>query len=358
MQGPIAIILVLGALIFFHELGHFLAARALGIGVRTFSLGFGPKLFSFKRGQTSYQLSVIPLGGYVQLLGENTEDDLPEGFTREESFALRPPLHRMFVVAAGPIFNFILAWFIYSGIFMSTGLIELTPSIGGVQPESAAEIAGIEVGDVVTEVNGAPIQLWREMATAIQASEGEPLDFTLRRDDESLNVSVVPRMMERKNLFGEVISTPMVGVSSSGETVTLPLDYGDAFIEGGVQTWEIIELTMRGIGKLIERVVPLDTVGGPIMIAQMVNQQAKRGLLEVMFLTAIISINLGLLNLFPIPVLDGGHILFLTFEMIFRKPVPEKWQIITTRIGIILLISLMVLATYNDIYRLIAPQAM
>ncbi|GAB6175880.1 RIP metalloprotease RseP [Desulfobaculum senezii] len=358
MQGPIAIVLVLGALIFFHELGHFLAARFLGIGVRTFSLGFGPKLFSFMGGQTRYQLSAVPLGGYVQLLGENPDDELPEGFTPEQNFSQRPPLHRMCVVAAGPIFNFILAWVIYSSIFMSTGLIELKPAIGGIQPDSAAEVAGIQPGDEVLAVNGKSITFWSEMADAIQKSEGQTLDFTVQRGNATLELDVVPRVMERKNIFGETISTPMVGVSAAGETVTIPLGTGRAFVEGANQTWQVIELTMRGIGKLFERVVPLDTVGGPIMIAQMVNQQAKRGLMEVLFLTAIISVNLGLLNLFPIPVLDGGHILFLTFEMVFRKPVPEKWQIMTTRLGIILLISLMVLATYNDIYRLFAPSAM
>ncbi|NJB67593.1 regulator of sigma E protease [Desulfobaculum xiamenense] len=358
MQGPIAIILVLGALIFFHELGHFLAARVLGIGVRTFSLGFGPKIFSFTRNHTRYQLSAIPLGGYVQLLGDNLDEELPEGFTKTESFAHRPPLHRMLVVAAGPVFNFILAWAIYSGIFMSTGLVELTPSIGGVQAESSAAVAGIEAGDMVTAVDGQPIAYWREMAEAIRTSEGRSLAFTVRRGDQSLELNVVPRLMERKNIFGETITTPMVGVSSSGDTVTIPLGTGMALVEGANQTWEVIELTMRGIGKLIERVVPLDTVGGPIMIAQMVNQQAQRGFLEVLFLTAIISVNLGLLNLFPIPVLDGGHILFLSLEMIFRRPVPEHWQALTTRIGIFLLIALMALATYNDIYRLFFNSAM
>ncbi|SKA69192.1 RIP metalloprotease RseP [Desulfobaculum bizertense] len=352
MQGPIAIILVLGALIFFHELGHFLAARMLGIGVKTFSLGFGPKLLSYKKSQTRYQLSLIPLGGYVQLLGENTEDDLPEGFTREESFALRPPLHRMAVVAAGPIFNFILAWFIYSGIFMSHGMVELIPNIGGIQPESSAAVAGIQPGDTVTAVDGQPVRYWREMADAIAASEGKALDFEIQRGDETLNTNVTPRLMNRKNIFGETISTPMVGISASGKTIKIPLGVGSSLVQGGKQTWNITMLTLKGIGKLFQRVVPLDTVGGPIMIAQMVSQQAKEGLVNVLFLTAIISINLGLLNLFPIPVLDGGHLLFLSYEIVSRRPVSEQMQVITTRIGLFLLLGLMVLATYNDILRL------
>ncbi|MBU1002051.1 MAG: RIP metalloprotease RseP [Proteobacteria bacterium] len=353
MQGTIAVILVLGALIFFHELGHFIVARLMGIGVKAFSLGFGPKLLGFRHGQTDYKLSLIPLGGYVSLLGEGgAEDDLPEGFTREESFALRPPLHRMLVVAAGPIFNFMLAWFILWGLFFSQGKMDLKPVVGTIQEASAAQIAGIQPGDVITAIDGEPVIFWKEMTVMIQESEGRTLHFSLDRDGRIIELQVTPRLSENKNLFGEIISTPMVGIGSRGDVVTQPMSFGDAMVEGGVQTLDYIKVTLQALLKIVTRSIPLDNVGGPIMIAQLVSDGAAQGLASVLFLTAIISVNLGLINLFPIPVLDGGHILFCGLEMIFRRPVSERWQIITTRMGIVFLVMLMGLAIFNDLYRL------
>lgn len=355
MQGTIAVILVLGALIFFHELGHFIVARLMGIGVKAFSLGFGPKLLGFRFGQTDYKLSLVPLGGYVSLLGEGgAEDDLPEGFTREESFALRPPLHRMLVVAAGPIFNFMLAWFILWGLFFSQGKMDLKPVVGTVQENSAAQVAGIEPGDVVTAIDGETVTFWKQMTALIQESKGRTLLFTVDRDGQSLDLQITPRLSENKNLFGETISTPMVGIGSRGDVVTQPLSFGQAMIEGGIQTLDYIKITMLSLIKIVERVIPLDTVGGPIMIAQLVSDGAAQGLASVLFLTAIISVNLGLINLFPIPVLDGGHILFCGLEMIFRRPVPERWQVVTTRLGIVFLVMLMGLAIFNDLYRILS----
>ncbi|BBD08633.1 RIP metalloprotease RseP [Desulfovibrio ferrophilus] len=353
MQGTIAVILVLGALIFFHELGHFIVARLLGVGVKAFSLGFGPKLVGFRRGQTDYKLSLIPLGGYVSLLGEGgDEEDLPEGFTREESFALRPPLHRMMVVAAGPIFNFVLAWFILWGLFFVEGKMDLKPVVGTVQESSAAQIAGLQPGDFITAIDGEPVIFWKEMTTLIQESEGRTLLFTVDRDSQQIDIQITPRLAENTNLFGETITTPMVGIGSRGDVVTQPMSFGEAMTEGGMQTLNYIKVTLQALIKIVERAIPLDTVGGPIMIAQLVSDGAEQGLTSVLFLTAIISVNLGLINLFPIPVLDGGHILFCGLEMIFRRPVSEKWQIITTRLGIMFLVMLMGLAIFNDLYRL------
>lgn len=357
MQGTIAVILVLGALIFFHELGHFLVARLLGIGVKTFSLGFGPKLFGFTRGRTEYKLSTVPLGGYVSLVGEGGEEDLPEEFTEAESFALRPPLHRMLVVAAGPVFNFVLAWFILWGLFFAQGKMDLKPVVGLVQEGSAAQAAGILPDDSITAIDGEKVIFWREMTARIQESGGRTLTMTVERGDELLDIRVTPRLAERKNIFGETVATPMVGIGSRGDVVTMPLGFGESLVEGAVQTWNYIDLTLQALVKIVVRTVPLDTVGGPIMIAQMVSKGAQEGLASVLFLTAIISVNLGLINLFPIPVLDGGHILFCTLEMILRRPVSERVQVATTRMGILFLVLLMGLAIFNDLYRIFAPPA-
>ncbi len=351
LESAIAIILVLGALIFFHELGHFLVARIFGIGVSTFSLGFGPKLFSFVSGKTEYRLSAVPLGGYVSLVGESDDQDLPDQYTSEESFSGRPPWQRILVVAAGPVFNFVLAWFIYWGLFWANGQMELIAQIGQVADDSPAYEAGLKPGDKVVEINGREITYWDDMVVLIQASRGEPLEFRIKRNADLLDYIVTPELAIRENIFGEEIKTPQVGVIASGETISIDLNFFSAAREGAGQTWMLMKLTVQGIIKLIERIIPLDNIGGPIMIAQLVSEQTQEGLVNLLALTALISINLGLINLLPIPVLDGGHIIFYTVEMITGKPLNDRMKQVATRIGISLLLALMALAIFNDLLR-------
>ncbi|MDY7002114.1 MAG: M50 family metallopeptidase, partial [Thermodesulfobacteriota bacterium] len=324
MQGFIAVVLVLGGLIFFHELGHFLVARLLGIGVRTFSLGFGPKIFSFVKGRTRYQVSIVPLGGYVHLAGENPEEGPSPDFPESADFSRRPAWHRMLVVSAGPLFNFVLAWLIYWGLLWGYGKMELLPGVGEVLENGPAAQAGIEPGDLVTAVDEKPVSYWREMAEAIQESQGQTLTFTVQRGSQTLALKITPETRVHKNLFGEEIKTPMIGVTSSGGYVILPLGGGSAMVDGVVQTWDVISLTFKGIVKIVQGAIPRTAVGGPIWIAQMVTEQAREGLANLLTLAAIISVNLGLINLLPIPVLDGGHILFFGLETIFRRPVPNR----------------------------------
>jgi len=351
MQSILAVVVVLGLLIAFHELGHFLVARMLGIGVKVFSIGFPPKLLSFKRGQTHYRLSLLPLGGYVQLVGESREDDLPEGFTLKQSFMHRPAWQRMLVVAAGPVFNFILAMLIYWGVFWAQGMVEMLPVIGEVRDGSPAMEAGLQEGDRVLAIDGQKVDYWRELSSIVSDSEGETLTLTLQRDGQTLEKQVRPKLTVHKNLFGEEIKTPLIGVLAAGKTTTIPLGGGSAAVEAVVQTWEIIKLTGQSFMKIVERVIPLDTVGGPILIVQMVSEQANQGMANLLALTALISINLGLINLLPIPVLDGGHILFFGIESVSGRRVPERIQELTTKLGLALLIMLMILATYNDLQR-------
>jgi regulator of sigma E protease len=352
VESAIAIILVLGLLIFFHELGHFLMARIFGIGVSTFSLGFGPKLLGFVSGKTEYRLSAVPLGGYVSLVGESDDEDLPDQFTPEENFSRRPPWQRILVVAAGPVFNFILAWFIYWGLFWANGQMELVAEIGQVADDSPAYEAGLKPGDQVLEVNGREITYWDDMVLFIQQSRGEPMDFLVQRNSQVLDLTVMPEMATRQNIFGEEIITPQVGVIASGKTISIELNFLSAGREGAAQTWMFMKLTVQGIIKLIERIIPLDNIGGPIMIAQLVSEQTQEGLVNLLALTALISINLGLINLLPIPVLDGGHIIFYTAELITGKPLNDRMKQIATRIGISLLLALMAFAVFNDLLRI------
>lgn len=352
MTTVIYSLLVLGGLIFFHELGHFLMARSFGMGVSTFSLGFGPKLLKRQWGKTEYCLSAVPLGGYVELVGQD-DDELPEGFTPEESFSQRPPWQRLLVVAAGPVANILLAWILCWGLAFSYGQAHLLPQIGSIEAESPAAKAGVEAGDMVVAINGAPVTEWIAMSKLIAASQGNPITLEVARSSGNRMLTLTPQEGIRKTVFGEDERTWRIGIRASGKAATTDLGFTEAAVAGAKRTWEMAELTWMGFVKLAQRVVPLDQVGGPIMIAQMVGQQADEGLSNVLALTALISINLAILNLLPIPVLDGGHIVFYTLETIFRRPLPKRVRDITTQAGFFLLIGLMVLATFNDVWRII-----
>jgi len=356
MINAIAILLVIGALIFFHELGHFLVAKSMKIGVRVFSLGFGPQLAGFQWGQTGYRLSAIPLGGYVQLVGESQEAEIPEGFDTQDSFSLRPPWQRMLVVAAGPVFNFVLAVLLYFLIFFFAGQQALLPVVGQVQEDTPAAAAGLQSNDKIVSVNGKAITYWSDLAGVIEKNQGQSLDLRVERGDQLLHFELNPEIRTTKNIFGEEIQVPRIGIVAAKETVHVSMGFWESVQAGTVQTWKVIKLTVQGIVKLIERIVPLETIGGPIMIAQLVSEQAEQGLVDVLALTALISVNLGLLNLLPIPVLDGGHLLFFAMETVLGRPLDQKWQNLAIRIGLSLLIALMALAVYNDIYRILHTQ--
>jgi len=338
-EKTVTVVIVLGGLIFFHELGHFLLARLFRIGVKTFSLGFGPKLIGFRHGRTEYRLSAVPLGGYVQLVGQDPGEDIPEGFGPEHRFDLRAAWQR--------------AWAIIFGLFLFQGRYELLPVLGQVQAGGPAEAAGLQSGDRVEAIGGKPVATWQELRDEIAGSGGAALELTLRREGKPLRIAVTPKLMMRKNIFGEDVSSSMIGVAPSGESVVISLNVFEAVGASVDKTQEIIRLTGQGIWKLIVGVVPLDTIGGPIMIAQLISQQVEKGSVEVLTLAAFLSVNLGLLNLLPIPVLDGGHILFYALEGLRRRPVSIRWQQITTRFGLALLLCLMALAVYNDMHRTI-----
>ncbi len=351
MTSILAVVLVLGGLIFFHELGHFVLARSLGMGVNVFSLGFGTRLFGFKRGKTDYRICVFPLGGYVQLVGESPDAELPEGFTPEESFSRRPPWQRMLVVLAGPDFNFLLAWIIFWGLAWTQGVQEMLPVIGQVTNSSAAADAGILPDDRIVTVDGREILVWSDLVQRIEANQGDAMELTVIRGRQEFTLHVTPRIQEKRNLFGEVKAMPMLGIAPKGELMTRELGFFAASVQGARQIWDVSGLMVMGIIKLVERVIPWTDMGGVILISEMIHKEAQTGLINLLALTALISINLGILNLLPIPVLDGGHILFFFLETITGKPLSPQIQQIALRIGMTLLFMLMVFATINDILR-------
>jgi regulator of sigma E protease len=435
-------IILFGVIIFIHELGHFLFAKILGVRVLKFSLGFGPKIIGKKIGNTEYLLSSIPLGGYVKMLGEQTDDELSE---EDKPFAYnyQPVWKRVIIVAFGPIFNLAFAVLLFIFIFLS-GVPTPYPDVGKIMENSPAAKAGLMTGDRVLAIDGNVIQSWDKIDESLQKSSGKSLLFKVKRGQEDIELPVTPVSKTGKNLFGEeeaywdigassllypvvgelvkggradeagmregdrivkidgtpietwqdmtaiihsnpenllhftikrddriikasitpekkTISIPgsedqelgIIGIKHVGNDFIKKYNFPDAVSLGVEKTWDISVLTLVVIIKLIQRVLPIEVIGGPIFILQMAGEQASRGLLDFFFFMAVININLGILNLLPIPILDGGHIVFLSIEAIRRKPLSEKIIAISQRVGIAAIITLMAFAFYNDIMRLI-----
>ena len=375
-------IIVLGILIFVHEFGHFIVAKLFNVKVEKFSLGFGPKLFGKQIGETEYLLSAFPLGGYVKMFGEGgaiegtdtavsedtektydeesgetMEDATPELTEAEKarSFSHKPPLARIAIVMAGPVFNLVFAWMIFILLCM-LGVPTVTTRIGEALKDKPAAKAGVLKGDLVTSINGKKVSQWDEISGMIAASKGQPISLAVKREGRDLEFTITPEARVAKNLFGESVKGHAIGIAAAGEVVTEYFGPVQAVIKGTAQTWKVIDLTFMSLVKLAQRVVPMDSVGGPIMIAKMAGETAQMGGTSFLAFMALLSINLGVLNLLPVPVLDGGHLFFFFYELIFRRPVNQKVREYAQQIGLFLLLSLMVLAFYNDIVRYFVGQ--
>ncbi len=347
----VAVVLVLGVLIFIHELGHFLVARFFKIGVITFSLGFGPKILKYKKDKTTYALSLIPLGGYVSMVGEYSDEVENLGFTQEDAIGNRPPFQRLCVAASGPLANILLAFLVYVGIALHSGASVTLPVLGTIVENSAAYEVGLEPNDTILRIGDYQIEEWNDVIEALKINGATTTEIEYSRDNTIYTADVTPKQSVRTNIFGEEEKAYLLGVTPSGEVKHTPLTIPGAFVEGYKQAVFTIDVTLTGLAKLVTGSVSADNVGGPIMIAQVVGQQASVGILPLLMLTALISINLGLLNLLPIPVLDGGTIVFSVIEMITRRPISEKIQNGLMQVGGFLLISLMIFATFNDVMR-------
>jgi regulator of sigma E protease len=447
-----AFVVVLGVLIFFHELGHFLVARLFGVGVEKFSLGFGPRLFGKTVGLTDYRLSAIPLGGYVKMVGDEPDAEIapemiPYSFTHQHVFK------RIMIVAAGPFFNLLLAVIIYAAFFFFIGTQDIRPVVNHVIAGSPAARAGIEAGDIVERIDGTkvaswsdinrliadgkgravrihvnhagrivdvmvapqtkvakdllgddtpyydvgfsglpplkavigevadgypakkaglkkgdrivaindrPVDSWNTMKEIISQSKGDALTIRIMRGEKTLSVEIVPVLYSEENVLGEKVDSYRIGISTPGidipeaDQITIKLGPFQAVVESIKQTYQISRLTILSIGKLIKGTVSTKTLGGPIMIAEMAGQQAKAGFTNLIFFIAVLSINLAVLNFLPIPVLDGGHLMFFFIEAVIRRPINLRMREIAQQAGIFVLIMLMIFVFYNDIMRLFA----
>lgn len=362
----IPFLFVLTIVVFFHELGHFLVARWAGVKVLTFSLGFGPELFGFNdRHGTRWKVSAIPLGGYVKFFGDESEASTPSADTlqtmtaeeRKVSFHHKGVGARAAIVAAGPIANFLLAIVIFAALFTFFGKPSQTARVDSIQENSAASAAGFKPGDVVTAINGDPIESFTEMQRIVSTKAGTPLVFTIKRGDEVVKLNGTPQLREIKDSFGNVHRVGILGITRAtgpGDTVTKPVNPATAVWLGVKETWFVVDRTVAYIGGIFTGRENADQVGGPIRIAQISGQVATIGLSALIHLAAVLSVSIGLLNLFPVPLLDGGHLLFYAVEAIRGKPLSERSQELGFRVGLALVLMLMLFATYNDILHLAA----
>jgi len=433
MTNTISFILVLGILVTVHELGHFLVAKVLGIGVEKFSIGFPPKMFGFTRGETEYCISWIPLGGYVKLKGEGPDEVVPDDVIDPDDpalFSSRPPRQRALVILAGPIMNLILAFLIMPLVFMvglavpsylddppvagwiepgspvdKVGIIPgdlilnvngeetttweqffekasqagdnkleiqvegpsgvrsvildlsesedgpigiqppMEPAIGAITPGYPAQKAGIEKGDRIISLGQIPVSHWSEMARIIHASAGKTLTVKILRGEEELNLSVTP-------VLDEKTGRGLMGIAPMSENVIRRFGPVEAVTMGFERNLELLGMTFSFVWDLVSGQSSIKNLGGPIMIFQVTGEAARAGLAQFLGFMAFLSLQLGVLNLLPIPVLDGGHLVFLTAEGILRRPLELRTREIAQKVGFFLLITLIIVISYNDIMRI------
>ncbi len=347
-MGWFVSLLVLSFLIFFHELGHFLAAKAMGVYVKVFSIGFGRKIAAFQWKGTEWRIAMIPLGGYVQMKGQEDLDPTARS-NDDDSYNTKKPWQRIFILTAGPFANFLLAFFLFWFIALG-GPQVLSPVVGEVLKDSPAQLAGLESGDIITQINGVAIETWDEMAEQIGESEGS-IDFQIERKGYLQHLVITPEMREARNDFNETVQRRMIGIAAAGESKSLEVENSLSYAWD--KTVWASGLIYGGLKRLLLGDVPAKELGGVISIVKVTADASDQGWMAVFFFAALISVNLGVLNLLPIPALDGGHIVFNIYEMIARRAPTEAMLIRLTIGGWALLIGLMFLGLYNDITRLI-----
>jgi len=355
MSTLFAAIVVLGILIFVHELGHFLVAKRVGVDVLKFSLGFGPKVLGWRGKTTHYVISAIPLGGFVKMLGEEDGAEVaPADFAR--SFAGQSVGARAAIVVAGAGFNLLCAFFAFVVSFAIFGAGQLSdrPQVGRVIEGKPAQAAGLQEGDLVVAIDGKPIATWQELSEAVRASGGKRLELAVERarTGEKETVYVLPEMVPDRNMYGEELGkTWVIGIGRPVEVE--PVGLLSAVGLGAYQTYFWVKMTVVTLGKLIAGSVSARDLGGPVLIVKAAGQQAERGIDYLIRFLAIVSVNLAVLNLLPIPILDGGHLLFLALEKARGRPLKLRHRELAQTVGLVILVALMIFVTFNDVARLV-----
>jgi regulator of sigma E protease len=360
LSYAVPFLFVLTIVVFFHELGHFWVARRCGVKIEAFSIGFGPELFGFyDRHGTRWKIAAIPLGGYVRFYGDDSAASTPDQETLEKmndaernvSFFYKPVGQRAAIVAAGPIANFLLAILIFAGIFMFYGKQASPARVNTVFPASAAAEAGFKTGDLVLTIDGKKIETFTDMQRIVAINPDVTLNFAVDRDGKEIVLKAKPKLDEHKDRFGNMLRVGRLGITGLMDP---PVTVGPfaALSLGAAETWFVVDRTFSYIGGIVTGRESADQLGGPLRIAQVSGQVASISFTALMHLTAVLSVSIGLLNLFPVPLLDGGHLMFYFFEAIRGRPLSEKAQEMGFRIGLALVIMLMIFATWNDIIHL------
>ncbi len=354
----LAFLAVIGPLIFFHELGHYLVARWCGVHAETFSIGFGRTLIAWtdRRG-TVWKLSALPLGGYVQFLGDRDAVSQPDAAWRDlphqaraRSFPAQPVWKRSLIVAAGPIANFLLAILIFAGFALANGVSTTPPVVGQVLPGSAAEAARLQAGDRINRINGRDMQRFEDIPMTIAHRLDTPVTLEVERAGERFTLSLTPRIETETDRFGNETRRAMIGIQQ-GPPVISEVGPVDALVVGAARTWGFIRQTGEVLGQLLTGGRSIKDMGGPVMIAKVSGEAATLGMSALIVFAAIISINLGFINLLPLPMLDGGHLLFYAYEAIRRKPAPPQAMDWAFRFGLAAVVTLMLVVTFNDLGR-------
>ncbi|MCB9944641.1 MAG: RIP metalloprotease RseP [Geminicoccaceae bacterium] len=351
----IPFVVILSVVVFIHEYGHYWVARRNGIKVETFSIGFGQEIFGFNdRHGTRWKVSWIPLGGYVKMLGDaDATSATADAATAEDpdSFPAKTVWQRMAVVVAGPAANFIFAIAVLAGLFMISGRPYTPAVVAEIRDGSPAAEAGLLPEDRIVAVDGAAISSFQDLQEYVRPAAEMPLLFTVRRGDTQFDVTVTPALEEIEDRFGQVHRVGLVGITSNSIEFRTSSP-GMAVFEAVSETGKMVVGTLKALGEMIVGSRSADELGGPLRIAQMSGEIAQDGLVPAIWFTAVLSINLGLINLFPIPMLDGGHIVLYTIEAARGRPLTERSQEIAFRVGLAMVLSLMVFATWNDLVHL------
>ncbi len=358
-----AFLVALLFIVFIHEYGHYKVARLCGIKVEAFSIGFGKEIFGwFDRHGTRWKLSWIPLGGYVKFEGDANAASLPDGSDEAiaargpDNFHNKPVWQRAAVVAAGPLANFALAIVIFTTFFMFVGIAAIPPRVDGIKPGSAAESAGIVAGDYIREIDGKKITYFGDLQMAIQTRAGDELVVVIERGGTLIPLKLTPTSQEIDNGQGGKVKIGLLGVTHEGTDDAIEYtrySLPDAFLLGVDRTWYIITTTLKYIGKIFTGKESADQLGGPLAIAHGAGAAASGGFLQFASFIALLSVSVGLINLFPVPMLDGGHLVFYALEAVRGKPIGPRAQEWSFRIGLSFVMMLMVVGSFNDVLRYI-----
>ncbi len=361
-QTMLAFIFVLSVIVFIHEFGHYFVAKLCGVKVNVFSVGFGKELLGWNdKSGTRWKISVLPLGGYVKMFGDASEastpdSDLLSGMSDEEkkvAFHFKPLYQKMLVVAAGPIANFLLTIIIFVYFIMSNGLPSIDPVVGKLMPNSAASEAGLQVGDRVVSIDGNKVSSFNDISYLVSTNLGTPVTLIIKRGSEELNVTLTPKIFEDEDGLGNKISRPLIGIKS-GDIRYENVGFVHAVGESVRRTYLLCESSLKVMGQMITGKRDTKDLKGPVGIAQLSGQAAEKGVNTVLWLIALISANLGLMNLLPVPVLDGGHLLYYSFEAVSGRPLAQKIQEYGFRLGFGLVAMLMAFTLLNDLRKLVS----